>query len=87
MKIYIVIEGGKVHGIYSIFEKAKDSCRVWVAVTTVGNFNDDYDSIKKVLNDFERTGICDMCEIVIACTELDTNTYQSNWLKVDPENP
>ena len=38
MKIYLVLDSGKVQGIYSTFEKAKDSCRVWVAVNAVVNF-------------------------------------------------
>lgn len=87
MKIYPVLNSGKVQGIYSTFEKAKDSCRVWVAVNAVVNFKDDYDSIKKVLNDFEHTGVCDLCGIAIAYTELDTNSSLADWQRVDPENP
>ena len=86
MKIYLVLNNGKVQGIYSTFEKAKDSCRVWVAVNVVVNFKDDRDSIKKALNDFEHTGVCEMCDIAIACVELDSDASQANWQRVNQED-
>lgn len=87
MKIYLVLDSGKVQGIYSTFEKAKDSCRVWVAVNAVGYCDHNYDMIKQTLNNFEHTGVCDLCGIAIAYTELDTNSSLADWQRVDPENP
>ena len=87
MKIYLVLDNGEVQGIYSTFEKAKDPCRAQVAVNAVGYYNRNCDMIKQILNDFEHTGVCDLCGIAIVYTELDTNSSLADWQRVDPENP